>query len=213
VKILIFSDTHFGPKADHRLPKLKKLISEADRVIINGDFFERYLLSFEDFLNSDWKELFSLLKEKDAAYIYGNHDKEEFSDKRVEVFSNYQGDHIEIQSGDKKFYITHGHLFTPAIEERFKAILYVKPLTWFVFYFGNILYRTGIYYLLPFAKGQNKKIYREWIKTGNKATLVCGHSHLATISEDKKYYNGGLIRWHYFSYIVIEDGVISIHQD
>lgn len=213
MKILVISDTHFGPKVDGRLDKLKELIFKYDKVIINGDFFERYLQTFDQFINSGWSELFPLLKSKDAVYIYGNHDKKEFSDERTSLFSNFQGDSYELTSGNKTFHFTHGHLFHQGVEEKYKAILYVKPLTAFVFFGGNLIYRTGIYFLFPFARRMNKRIYNSWMNKGEDKILICGHSHLATISEDKRYFNSGLIRWNYFSYIEIEDGEIKLKAD
>ena len=63
MKILVFSDTHLSSTFEEKkFNLLKEIISRADRVIINGDFWEGYLISFKEFLDSRWKELFPLLK-------------------------------------------------------------------------------------------------------------------------------------------------------
>jgi predicted phosphodiesterase len=53
-KVLIFSDTHLTCKFDKlRFLALKKIIEEADIVIINGDFWEYISCPFEKFINSE----------------------------------------------------------------------------------------------------------------------------------------------------------------
>src|SRR3990167_5228492 len=87
MKVLVFSDSHldhnFEPK---KLSYLKKLVRSVDQVIINGDFWEGYSITFDQFLSSKWNELFPLLKAKKAVYIFGNHDKKVLADKRMRLF-------------------------------------------------------------------------------------------------------------------------------
>ena len=53
-KILIFSDSHLSPRFNQAyFNKLANLIEQADQVIINGDFWEGYFYSFDEFLNSN----------------------------------------------------------------------------------------------------------------------------------------------------------------
>ena len=67
---LVFSDTHFGKKFHQRqFEALKKLISESNKIIINGDFWEGLAISFDDFLKSDWSKLFPLLKQRETIYV------------------------------------------------------------------------------------------------------------------------------------------------
>ena len=91
MNILVFSDTHlYLPFDGKKFNFLKKIISDSDQVIINGDFFDDYMISFDEFIKSPWNQLFPLLKKKKAIYIFGNHDQEKFSDKRTEQFSDSQ---------------------------------------------------------------------------------------------------------------------------
>jgi predicted phosphodiesterase len=91
MKILVISDVHLDnafEKPKYRF--LKKIIRRADRVIINGDFWDGYLVKFQQFIQSPWKSLFPLLKSKKTIYIYGNHDKKILSDKHTALFSDIQ---------------------------------------------------------------------------------------------------------------------------
>ena len=89
MKYLVFSDTHLTPKFDHRkFSVLKEAIDQADRAVICGDFWEGFGNSFDDFVSSKWSEtLFPLLKKKKTVYLYGNHDKKEYANDRVSLFS------------------------------------------------------------------------------------------------------------------------------
>jgi len=95
--ILVFSDTHLT----HRFNKkkflfLSRIIKKADKVIINGDFWDGHISSFHRFINSKWSMLFKLLKQKKTVYIYGNHDRKEYCDSRVSSFSTIQTTHYKI---------------------------------------------------------------------------------------------------------------------
>ena len=70
MSIVIFSDTHlykFDPK---KYNFLKKIISKAEKVIINGDFCEGFLMTFTEFVNSPWNKLFTSLRKKNNIYIW-----------------------------------------------------------------------------------------------------------------------------------------------
>ena len=71
MKILVISDSHLDQNFEQdKLIFLKQLVESVDQVIINGDFWEGYSISFEEFLNSPWKELLPLLKKKkDGIYL------------------------------------------------------------------------------------------------------------------------------------------------
>jgi UDP-2,3-diacylglucosamine pyrophosphatase LpxH len=109
MKTLIFSDTHLSlPFEEKKYNFMRGIIEPADRVIINGDFWEGHLIKFEQFIHSPWKNLFPLLKQKNTIYIYGNHDEELMTDKRVQLFSDEQFDKYEIQLKRKKLIVEHG---------------------------------------------------------------------------------------------------------
>ena len=109
---LVFSDTHFTKKFYPRqFEALKKLISESDKIIINGDFWEGLGISFDDFLQSGWNKLFPLLKQKYTVYIYGNHDDKVFSDERVYQFCTKAVKEYYLDTPNQKYLFKHGHEF------------------------------------------------------------------------------------------------------
>jgi len=91
MKYIIFSDTHLGKDYEEkRALFLKEVIKDCDKVIIAGDFWEGLQITFDQFINSPWKELFPYLKKKNTVYIYGNHDPKGSCDERVSLFSSKQ---------------------------------------------------------------------------------------------------------------------------
>lgn len=118
MKVLVFSDTHLSTEFDGQLfDYISNLINSVDQVIINGDFWDWYLCSFDDFVNSEWQQLFPLLKAKNTIYLYGNHDPEAASDERVSLFSVKQGysHRVQLDTG-LEYHIEHGHRITPEFD-------------------------------------------------------------------------------------------------
>lgn len=65
MKTIVFSDTHLINKfEENKFQFLSALIASADSIIINGVFWDAYMVSFDAFIKSRWKDLFPLLKEK-----------------------------------------------------------------------------------------------------------------------------------------------------
>lgn len=65
MRVLVFSDTHLTKAFDDKKCEfLKKIISDSDQVIINGDFWDGYIISFDEFLKPEWACLFPPLKAK-----------------------------------------------------------------------------------------------------------------------------------------------------
>src|SRR3989339_1338248 len=133
MNILIFSDTHlYLPFDEKKYNFLKKIIEKSDQVIINGDFFDNYMISFDEFVNSSWNRLFPLLKSKKTIYIYGNHDKRSFSDKRVELFSDIQAERYKIKTSNKTFIFEHGQKTRATPDTMFK-------LSWKSMHYGMVV--------------------------------------------------------------------------
>ena len=117
MKTLIISDTHLYHVFDKRkFFLLKKLFSSVDQVILNGDFWDGYRTTFDTFVSSPWKELFPLLKKKGAIYIYGNHDRKNFSDERTSLFSIIQKSNHLLTVDKQTYHIEHGHLLHKPID-------------------------------------------------------------------------------------------------
>ena len=112
MKTIVVSDTHLTAKFDKtKFNFLFNLFSSCDKLIVNGDFWSCYSSTFDEFVNSDWKELFPIMLRKNTTYIYGNHDREEFMDERINLFSNSACLRTKFTNGKTTFHIEHGHLF------------------------------------------------------------------------------------------------------
>ena len=216
MKYLIFSDTHLTPRFEpDKCRLLLEAISDADRVIINGDFWEGYLHTFDELVESEWAHtLFPALKQKKAVYLFGNHDEKRRSDKRVSLFSATQGLQHAFESGDKTIITEHGDRVYPMLDSRIGVLL---P-GWTV----NVLQHVEEYALRIFGEGFTRLMYRpmnEKIKKGDIVSkldkdtyLITGHTHFGEIDHESRYANSGFNKYGYLSYITIEDGDIQLHQ-
>ena len=201
---LVFSDSHLGlPFEEKKYNFLRQIISKADRVLINGDFWEGHLFTFDQFVNSGWKNLFPLLKEKKTVYVYGNHDEEEQSDQRVNLFSDIQAKRYDLKIGDTTYIFEHGDrlAFLPRQHPFFtKRAMEIEKV---------MVRSVGTKFHKVIGGALNKKI-----KTGIKTELkenefyLCGHSHYAEMDTEKKFANSGLVRHGLGQYLLIEDGKV-----
>jgi len=207
-RIIIISDTHLGCENDlNKYDYLENIISEADKIVINGDFFDNYECGFDDFMNSDYRNLFPLLLEKDTVYIYGNHNLKRFSDADVLNFSKYQTDRFFLTIGEKRYVIEHGHLITPSLEQEYPYLFANRA----AIKFGRMIDSVGTFIenedYFERYKGQNEDL-KNWAKTNlmENEYLITGHTHLAEIDFDNHFINTGLIRYGYANYLQIFNG-------
>jgi predicted phosphodiesterase len=223
MKILLFSDTHLFKKFEEKKFKfLKKIISGSDKVIILGDFWDNSLISFDEFIKSDWNNLFPLLKEKHAVYVYGNHDKKEFSDERVSLFSDTQAERYAFEIDGKLFAVEHGDRF------------FRKHITYYLTYGGPLraffmskLFITWRFLVFDelltklFGKAfLNKRLhYNQYIKKvkidefKKGEILICGHTHAAEIDLKNNFINTGLVRHGIGQYVIIDGKNISLQEE
>lgn len=210
---MIMSDTHLYGFNKKKYDYLSKTISRYDKVIINGDFWDGYITSFSSFLTSGWSKLFPLLKKKGTVYIYGNHDKRKYSDKRVTQFCVEATDKYTIHVGGRSIIMEHGHRIAPAIDTL--AVFAQKPpygyVAEYVPLFGMKVWGW------KFMEWQNRAVARELLsyakKTPKNTMCLFGHAHTPLLSEKDHYGNSGAIRWSLASYLVINDGAMSIVKE
>jgi predicted phosphodiesterase len=217
MKTLIFSDTHLTNRFEpEKYVFLKKIISSTDKVIINGDFWDGLSITFQDFIESKWRQLFPLLKQKQTVYIYGNHDLPEMCDWRVNLFSVKQANEYYAYTNPKKLIIRHGHQYTSSIQKVFKNQKTIKILNnlheeleyRIIKTFGRSFFRYGLY--RSFTNSMHRYARRN-MKDGE--VLVCGHSHNAVFKPEKKYINSGLIRHGLAQYLLIENKKIRLVEE
>jgi UDP-2,3-diacylglucosamine pyrophosphatase LpxH len=215
---IIISDLHLTCRFNLRkFDYLNKVFSNADRIVINGDFWEGYLTSFDRFVKSRWNGLFPLLKSKDTVYLYGNHDPKSKSDSRVNLFSNSQGENLLIDMGKRKYHIEHGNRLAPALNERLRW-LPVPKIAFFVvqqiFVHLPLLLIGKTFYMINGNRSRNGKM-KIWAKKElpRNHFLICSHSHLAELSVDKNYGNTGFIKHGIGQYLKITGDTIELVDD
>lgn len=216
MRILIFSDTHLTDRFDKKkYIFLKKIIFSADHVIINGDFWDGYEIYFNQFIRSEWKKLFPLLKKKNTVYLYGNHDKKSLSDQRVNLFSVKQAQQYSLRSGKLSFWIEHGNKYFPDWEETFPikqpnyfintCYTIVEKLLFTVF---KTKIQTG--FLHQFNK-KIKKIIQK--KIPKDYIFICGHTHAQELDLKNRFINTGIIRHGIGQYLLIENGKLKLKSE
>lgn len=212
MKTLVFSDTHLRlPVEQGKVQLLKRIIEGCDRVIINGDFWDGYYITFDQFIQSEWSSLFPLLKNKQTVYMYGNHDRKTFSDERVALFCQECTMSYKLISGDKKFHFEHGNAIYPTPDEKIND----RRILRFSSQIFNSIEKVAVKYfgyehMITFLKTKNillKSKGRE--KLDKDEYLVCGHTHAAEIDEKKLFINTGFMKFGMAQYIYIENGQVT----
>ncbi|MCX6733162.1 MAG: metallophosphoesterase family protein [Candidatus Roizmanbacteria bacterium] len=214
MKTLIISDVHLTHRFDEKkFIFLKYLLSSVDQVILNGDFWDGYRTTFDLFLNSQWNQLFPLLRAKKTVYLYGNHDQQKFSDKRVSQFSFIQKENHKIKTKDVTYHIEHGHLLCPSIDLIYP--LSKKSLFYINFFFQKIehiltILRSPHNILL---KHENAKIKRCLSSVQFPYWYICGHTHYAELDMKNKFANSGSIQFGQATYLIIDSSGISLQSN
>lgn len=212
MKTLVFSDTHltnyFEPR---KFEYLASIIDDADKVVINGDFWDSYFITFDQFVDSEWKRLFPLLKAKKAVYLYGNHDSPIWAkiDERVGLFSSKAKDSFKLKSKGLKFHIEHGHMLYPELGPKF---IWLKETKLYKVYFTKVWDALDgasykIFHNTPMGKTINTSVKRimKNIKKDDEI-FVMGHSHYYEVDNENKYINTGANRYGFGNYLLIDDG-------
>lgn len=207
MRILVFSDTHLGRDFNRKdYMFLRKLISSYDKVIINGDFWDGYFISLQEFLDSKWKKLFPLLKSKQAVFIPGNHDS---LTKKNLPFASLVTDTYKFSSGNMKVHVEHGHRLKPEKHDWTSLPLPIKNLYKLYEYLQTKLFG----FANPFYRRNNSRIFSQVrANIGNDPVLILGHSHYAFSDPARKNYNCGFIRFGYASYVVVDHGKVTLYK-
>lgn len=213
MKVIIFSDTHLEKDFNKRkFSFLKKIIQKADRIIINGDFWEGYTTNFNEFINSPWKKLFPYLKSKKTVYIFGNHDRKKYSDKNVFLFCNKAVNKYSLEINNKVYDFEHGGQWADFIDSFFGG----ETPGWFVKIYNKVVNMFVMIFRKKFLlvyKIVNEKAKKKALNKSNKNNfLVYGHTHYGEIDLKNNIANTGLIKYGFGQYLLIDDGKLSLHQ-
>jgi predicted phosphodiesterase len=214
MKTVIFSDTHLTDSFNQKkYNKLETIIQNADQVIINGDFWDGMSVSFTDFLNSKWNTLFPLLLKKKTIYLYGNHDRKSYGDKRTSLFSVKQAEAYDLKVGNKVLHILHGHQIVPFNDPEVKEPLTFKKgndIYTFLESLANIFTNGHFFLGYRFFNRKMKKYIQEHLKENE--ILVTGHIHAPEFDLKNRYINT-FLRHHRAYYVVIENDTISFKKE
>jgi len=213
MKLLIISDLHLTTNfIKKKFNFLNKIISASDKVIINGDFWSAYYNTFDEFVNSPWNRLFPLLKSRGAIYIYGNHDRKNWCDARVNLFSIKQADEYKFKYSDKlTLLFNHGHKYLgdSVSNEKFMSFWRKYKIDVIKYLFESLFLRIFGRFIYYPARLLNKKIKERVGDLGNDIYLVTGHTHWRELDLKNRFLNSGIIHAGVASYIVIENGEIK----
>lgn len=198
-----------------KLDYLRSIIAPADRVIILGDFWDGFLTDFAGFLDSGWNKLFPMLLERQAVYVYGNHDRREWSDERVSQFSVEQALEYRLAVGANEFLLTHGHagIFAKTLDERYDVLSRTIPLR--IGASIDVLHKLVWGRRFLESESDINDAAREWASenlVGNQL-LICGHSHFPEIDYDNRMANSGFIGCGFGNYLLVKDGNIELVKE
>lgn len=216
MKLIVISDTHLDRHFDKRKYEfLKNILTECDRVIINGDFVDEWFTSYEEFIASEWKQLFPLLIDKQAIYLTGNHDYMQ-NKNAVGTFCVKQAISHEEEINGQLFHFEHGNLILDSMPKSRSYSIYTKVLekkSSVVFYIIHGIERI-MYFISPksLRKSKFSHVRNLFIADHNKTSgwLVVGDTHYAEVIPDKLFANSGCIVGGFGSYLVIENGKIDL---
>lgn len=219
-KQLIIPDVHLGYFSKRRdTPRLQFLLERitdpsVERVILLGDFWDSWLIPWNLFIMSGWKELFPELKRKHTVYIKGNHDRHVPNHLRL-FWEQTSNDGFKIKQHNRIFTLIHGHTFDSMkhldtlIEWNLARLFY--PLTpW--------LQERAI------ARGAASRMWQSYKKWNEEQkhkisrfrkpneTIITGHTHLAEEDRARGYINAGHIgpQLKRASYVLIDRGTAKL---
>lgn len=216
MKILVFSDTHLSPRFEEKKFRfLESIIKKAEQVIINGDFWEGYTCSFEQFIASPWKHLFPLLRKKETVYLFGNHDKKEFINQKTLPFAIKQSNQYTLALKTVSLIIEHGNRLGPHFDDKWQ----IKKLPSMLAKTTEIIQR---FIIRKLGKSGMKKLFaplntkiKNRIKKFHKKNsfYVTGHTHYGEIDLENNFLNSGMIKHGFGQYISIENEKIRLKEE
>lgn len=179
-------------------------------MIINGDFWDGYRTTFDAFISSRWSKLFPLLKLKKTVYLFGNHDRKSFMDKRMKLFSDIQSEKFTLKINKKNFIFEHGNKISPLLDESPLMPHFLNQITTRIA--GSAL--KNISFLQFLHKRMNEMIKTKMEKKLKRNDiLLCGHSHYPEIDFEHKFVNSGYIQNGQAHYLIIDEGKIRAKKE
>lgn len=216
MKTLIVSDLHLGSSfSQERFDFLHDLFSKADRIVLNGDFWDLYTDEFDVFIKTPWKKLFPLLKQKQTIYIEGNHDHKKYTGKEANQWADQHLEEYEFKSGKWTLHVEHGHrkLEKDADNPSRKKPDFFRTLKYHVWFRDPVehwLVDHETDFMHRLHMGRNQKKLMNYAKTlPENHVLITGHTHLPIFQPENNFINTGYINHTVAYYLWVEDGVLT----
>jgi len=220
---VILSDIHLGSDncQAKALVDLLESINEkrlrTKRLILNGDVFDS--IDFRRLKKTHWKVLSTIRKLSDdieVIWVAGNHDGS------AEIVSHLVGvtvvDEIIVESAGQKVMFLHGHQFDQFIE-RYPITTWLADTAyrWLQrldksHHFAKLAKRRSKVFLRSSDKIREGAVDYAW-KKGCDA-VCCGHTHLAMerVERPVSYFNSGCWTEKPCTYLILEKGVVTVHE-
>jgi len=208
MSVLIFSDVHLGSFVCQRNKVIELLQTKGenvDEIVIAGDLFDSINCRLS---SKDWKILKLLSKlstYKPVIWVRGNHDE-----PHPEIIASLLGltlvNEYTFQSGDKTFFVIHGHVYDNFITNNKLATRIGDNIYFFLQYID----RSG--FLARFAKYNSKTFLRCVDKVKSLCLqhhtdcdyIITGHTHHPMM--ENKFLNCGSFTEHPCTYILVDNG-------
>lgn len=199
MKIGIIADLHLTEKFDINLYQdIISVLTQVDRIILNGDFVEGWSIDIKDFLNSKWNQLFPYLLEKNCVYISGNHDSPIIMSDYTKHFSKLFTDIYQIDLDNIKIILQHKPLYvSDKLEKLLRFRKFVKFIrkSKFINLYHKLSHNNAPYLKFLFSKKTKncqKAIYK-WLSKNqvNDFLYIFSHTHYQEYIQKLNYVNTG----------------------
>lgn len=214
---VILSDIHLGSPvclAGPLLDFLEGLVAcPPVRLILNGDVFDNQ--DFRRLCRLQWKVLGLLRKlsgDTEVIWIVGNHDGP------LEAVAHLLGVTVlpeyVLHSGEKKFLVHHGHVHDHFITSHPILTWWADLVYWLAARvhrrFANLLKVTSKTYMRCVSLVRERAVAHALARGLDGA--ICGHTHLAAVSDDGRYANSGSWTEHPPTYLEVRRGEVFLRS-
>lgn len=211
---IVFSDTHLTDQFDiQKYNYLKNIIADCDQLIVLGDFWSYYSCTYQDFVKSNWSQLFDLMLKKKCIYITGNHDYRKWSKNDYKEFSKSVKTQYHLKVGNKVLTFRHGHNLSIGSIQNERYIFWVRRLKIdrVTYAFNKFIIKAlGLQYYVGLGKRINKVHKKHADALSHNSILVCGHTHSPEFDLKNNYINTGFINYNHGFYLKIKGNELNL---
>lgn len=218
----MISDTHLYEFEQKKFDFLMKLFSDYEKIIINGDFWDGWYWNWDDFIQSKWKGLFTVLQSRDVTYVLGNHDLME-NKSAVGLFCTRQVSSYMIRIGGTMYHFEHGHRLSEKVIKsrlfkRYAAFVEAqhRSLLLPMHKFERLVGKLCPEILFNSKAGSKRNgLVKEYFKSNPVKGVdmyVIGDTHSQELDIKNHFANSGPTAYGYAFYMTISDKGIALKQ-